>query len=77
MLKQTGRWQSCGATPEDLSRKFQEFFDHEVYDMTETLQESAQVNENAAREMLSTAVQVSVSIGHCSILCNLAHSRLS
>ena len=63
MLKQTGRWQSCGATPEDLSRKFQEFFDHEVYDMTETLQ----VNENAAREMLSTAVQVSVSVGHCSI----------
>lgn len=59
MLKQTGRWQSFGATPEDLSKQFLEFFDHEVYNMTETLQESSQVDENVAREMLSTAVQVS------------------
>ena len=60
MLKQTGQWQSCGATPEDLSTKFQEFFNHEVYDMTEILQESSQMDENVAREMLCTAVQVSV-----------------
>ena len=62
MLKQGGKWQSSGATHDDLKQQFMEFFDHDVYDIVD---EHFQGSEDNAREMLSNAFQV----GSLVILC--------
>lgn len=55
MLKQGGKWQASGATHDDLTQEFMEFFDHDAFDIVD---EHCQGSENYAREILSNAFQV-------------------
>lgn len=58
MLKQRGNWQATGTAPAHLAMEFDSIFTHEVEEMSGLLVKKSELQENEARQYLSTVFQV-------------------
>ena len=59
MMKQRGDWQCGGRTHDDHSTAFESVFLHEVEELSKHLQDTADLEESPARELLCHLFQVS------------------